>query len=920
MIRNKARNNIMKNKENSLKTYRKNKWQNAVQTSDSGRSMVEMLCVLAVVGMLSIICVVGYQMMLIYYRANDIAKEVSMRHVDIKNIYQFKDLPAELTTDWASKTNTGYSIEIVPFPPKVFEVRIYGVQSNVCKRLLNMGLHDSNRKVYVVDEEDTSINLVSRQEFMGDTAICGENNAKNMIFIATTMEILGETSFCLENADCSTCDECVDNMCQVKEGYQGAVEATCNGNIKKCCPLGQALLANCTCKGIQRFCASDEFRTANGSCETCDTNYNPIVLNEPFSFELLDIHDTVSGVEMCNACPDREKALQTLNGDWVCSNTCVAGISVQMKSVDSEGRMCYPCLGSDGNPNTTITEIVNDEVAKQQCLACRDANGNATHTWWRFVWEAKTYCGPKVNCAAGTQFMTSANSCSSCTDNREQGVQMVVNNKSPDITEQDIVDTCNGCNDARWVSDAFGVGSSRRRYCNPVCMQPADGGEICKTSPSSESCTRKWQTWDGNCYDCDYNGSASTITKWGSVGGTVIDNLKTLCELCGRQVNNLGYCVASGSSLSLGKFMGADGALYDCSNGNGIVIDTVENSGCLANCAKTGDVYIENGEIQTREIYKTSDNITYCIPTCEGGLYSFYHKRCDTCPTTYKYVYGTTEAYCSRCENAIFWNANQCAPKTCPNNHFRHNYGSCASCSDDSAFRVNKFGQDQKCNECGNRLVLEVYGDSGYYHCVKINPGISGVCNSKTTLPAGVSEGKLNESILKLAQPYWNGEHDGTLILGGLGNCYSCDSTSVILTSAEQCGMCENRRYDSSTQECSLGLCTDGKAFLNTDKECVSCTDTALQTAILHNSSARASCDSCSGKRSMIVGAESFCVNKCSETGEFQTALGICETCTSVGSFDIGSDEVSQTLCTNCGKTPVCTIDEEIKITTCTCE
>ncbi|MBQ8557453.1 MAG: hypothetical protein IJ440_01510, partial [Alphaproteobacteria bacterium] len=64
-----------------------------VKFNEIGRSMVEMLGVLAVTGVLSVGGIMGYRFAMDKYRANDIINEVNMRNRDTWHHYQNKDLP-----------------------------------------------------------------------------------------------------------------------------------------------------------------------------------------------------------------------------------------------------------------------------------------------------------------------------------------------------------------------------------------------------------------------------------------------------------------------------------------------------------------------------------------------------------------------------------------------------------------------------------------------------------------------------------------------------------------------------------------------------------------------------------------------------------------------------------------------------------
>ncbi|MBR3913599.1 MAG: hypothetical protein IKJ28_05145, partial [Alphaproteobacteria bacterium] len=76
-----------------------------IRVNETGRSMVEILGVLAVIGVLSVGGIMGYRFAMDKYRANDIINEVNMRNRDTWHQYQNKDLPdVEKLDEWSSFT------------------------------------------------------------------------------------------------------------------------------------------------------------------------------------------------------------------------------------------------------------------------------------------------------------------------------------------------------------------------------------------------------------------------------------------------------------------------------------------------------------------------------------------------------------------------------------------------------------------------------------------------------------------------------------------------------------------------------------------------------------------------------------------------------------------------------------------------
>ena len=113
------------------------KYRNYLKQLEYGRSMVEILGVLAIIGVLSIGGIQGYKYAMDKHRANDIVHEVNMRVQDIWHTYQDKPFPAEFS-EWPEMTQTGFPIDVVPNPNNItFSVDIENVPNGVCKEVVN---------------------------------------------------------------------------------------------------------------------------------------------------------------------------------------------------------------------------------------------------------------------------------------------------------------------------------------------------------------------------------------------------------------------------------------------------------------------------------------------------------------------------------------------------------------------------------------------------------------------------------------------------------------------------------------------------------------------------------------------------------------------------------------------------------------
>ena len=104
----------------------------------SGRSMVEMLGVLAVVGVLSIGGVMGYKYGMDKYRANETINELTIRAMGLMQQVSRGEI-VELNMEMGDKTKLGYDVDawIDERDPRYFYIAIANVPASVCRQILD---------------------------------------------------------------------------------------------------------------------------------------------------------------------------------------------------------------------------------------------------------------------------------------------------------------------------------------------------------------------------------------------------------------------------------------------------------------------------------------------------------------------------------------------------------------------------------------------------------------------------------------------------------------------------------------------------------------------------------------------------------------------------------------------------------------
>ena len=889
------------------------------KNAETGRSMVEILGVLASIGVLSIGGIYGYTFAMDKYRANDIIYEVNLRNRDTWNKYQDKDLPeAEELDEWADTTQTGFPIGVYPRSNIVFDVQVDDVPSRVCKQVLNMNI-DGPLFIWTPSEDG------KKQIFTGNASeLCGDDIETSIVF-TTSLDSYGQDEglrqgatdengrpirYCLDDEDCFSCQTCDVGTYTCQSTCPDATPI-CHSTLQQCvaCEDNSDCANNqiCSeyneetgesqvCVTVEETCAEGEFRSQNGACIPCDYPANVLIKpDETF------MNDTGTGKELCLACPNSRRVEG--NGEKMyCSQYCTNGFSF----ADTD-TTCHACSDTAKG----VWSLMGGDENAQKCLDCSDK-----HYWFHTGNGGQNNCSTIKSCSEGEYYYpTRTKICHQCNHSSGTASNPAYLWSSYDNFFQQMIDTCNNCPNgettARWWNN-------RAERCFMVCQQE----EATCTNPAT--CKRQFQGLNGTCYSCSHPDKVN-------IGNDA--DLENLCKACGREKQNQ-YCIIRQTCTST-QFRGIDGKCYECSEPKYVEVLDEADSQCAANCAtyKTGDYTgreIESG--YTFYDYNTPKNICRlkCNDTDVSGnkLFQGINGTCYLCTTdtrvnvqgiewslkdgSHFYIGDRGDPACNACNTIDDDNPenNQIVRKRygrycilneeCPPEHFRDKNGICYPCNQPGR-QVDV--TEAECNKCPTtRIWMKGWPGGGgtSESCILVDPGVTGVCNDigNADFPAYDDSGN-------------------KMLRDNFGICHDCDTTAVVHvghptadnhnrgTAKQQCVHCGNRHYDNYGS-CYPGLCSDGITFINIGASCTQCSTTTARTEIPLGVATEDNCTSCDGKRVMKTGStddknlKAYCVKKC-VSGEFQKTDGKCYT----GSNDygtIGSDEQSKTLCRESGR------------------
>ena len=290
------------------------------KTNESGRSMVEMLGVLAIIGVLSVGGVAGYQYAMDTLKTNNILYGLNkMAHTCVA---QMGMQARECSLAEYGQQLENYPIEMVSFSKQnYFGIKVSNVPESICK------------KIHITGFPISSLILPATCE-----------GTKDMVFIFNqnlTSDNSEGPTVCSDESHCGDCEQCSENgICESSCG----TDQTCAKDFedpsapKSCCPTGNLVggvccnnpdgYGNCCDSKGGNCCPPDKpMMTVDGVCRSCDdTTYNTVV------------NKTINFSSTCSRCPDRE-----LKTSWYVNEYCSVKSCPKETPLQNYKGQCLSC-------------------------------------------------------------------------------------------------------------------------------------------------------------------------------------------------------------------------------------------------------------------------------------------------------------------------------------------------------------------------------------------------------------------------------------------------------------------------------------------------------------------------------------------------------------------------------------------------
>lgn len=535
-----------------------------------GRTMTEMLGVLAIIGVLSIGGFAGYRMAITKYKANETINELSKRATVI-GMEILQGRTDNFMDEFESVTGLGYPASAYLLEePRYFEIQLEDVPANVCEQILNSGW---TAPILI---------MVNGYDFIGKSDICVQNDDNipaimTFQFAADLNENELPYGMCRTDTDCAgNCIKCENNRCV----------STCSGD-EKCAQQISTGEMMCCPKNLREgpYCCNVK---NNGMCcnahNQCCPYYKPLIDRNGncFTCDYASSLDVTGVTDNCNVCTERElvgnkcmmkcpadKPLRSSYGECF---SCETPSPVNVVWVSDNCQVC---------PNRTLTP--NKQNCAHKCgtgisfdKPIMDKNGTCHSCDEENVWQMDgvtencglcstrtligTMCAPKT-CPDG-QFMGLNGTCYSCDITQPVNV-----NGSPEL--------CAACPE-KTLGGAW----------NSFCIDPCGSGRN-QDKPLMDN--------GGICHACDDKNPINLGGVSASVCA-VCDNTDTP-----REVSN-GFCVLKNICAD-NQIKDVNGNCRDCDDIN--PIHTTSSSICRG-CSNRVPQGAEN---------------RYCSLPCDEGIY-----------------------------------------------------------------------------------------------------------------------------------------------------------------------------------------------------------------------------------------------------------------------------------------------------------
>ena len=528
---------------------------------ESGRSMVEMLGTLAIMGVLAVGGIMGYKYGMDKYRAHETINELTVRAMGLMSQVNRAEI-VELNMEMGNTTKFGYFVDawIGEVNTDYFYISLEQVPPAICRHMLKIHW-----------ERPTAVYVGDYEYYGNNEYICGEDTyAPPMDFefyrdFAEGTEYAEETYYESNSYSDIVSTNPTQSVCEDATTPLGDVWGSCYacdyaygvqvGTEGKCTELCGGRILNSEGYCVLPCATETPLMNASGSCYACDITSNIYVGVGGQCSEVCSDRVLTEGGYCSLGCSGDTPLMNKYGNCYACTYSANVGVGTNGQCSEvcgnrvKDGELCRLACGEGEYADKPLIS------SNGECYSCSHetsvyvGKGGACYETCPNRYEEGGYC--KLACGQNeygdTPLMASNGACYSC-----------------DTTENVNVGSNGKCTE---------ICANRELISNGVCA-------LSKKCGVGEYADKPLQATNGTCYACDTTEKVYVSTR---------GKCEAVCQ--NRQLSTGGYC-----ALACGE---GDYADKPAMKSDGTCVECVNNSDC-----DTGELCLSKNNSNSSAYYE----------------------------------------------------------------------------------------------------------------------------------------------------------------------------------------------------------------------------------------------------------------------------------------------------------------------------
>ena len=378
---------------------------------ESGRSMVEILGTLTIIGVLSIGGIAGYSYAMDKYRANTIINDIMLRAIDVNT--QFDSTGDANLSEWPTITAGKYTIGL---EADTIGIQVSDLPKHLCEMVFEGLINNATVKIGTTEYDSPTDDIcgdINTMVFYVDDGYINADNTETQTKMETETttdlplpplpcrddtplaDMEGncyscDTELIIKSPNCSVCENRVDWGDGTCELAPPLPSTTTPETTTPTVSDTEVTIPEITTPGLGSSCYAD---SDCGQCQKCDYDYSS------YPYQKVCVEDSQQSGEICGL-PTGEVGpggpIYQLGGGVCYQGNCVP--SCYSSSVCNSGELCLPARqrSCSTHPYSVCQKTLTNEIS----ISYTDENGiNRNETWYE-VYQMGLLASATLSCDA----------------------------------------------------------------------------------------------------------------------------------------------------------------------------------------------------------------------------------------------------------------------------------------------------------------------------------------------------------------------------------------------------------------------------------------------------------------------------------------------------------------------------------------